>query len=266
MRLINAGFNTRYIDKEGKTASMWAFDNDMIDVAMKLANPPSFLKNETMCTRNEKREEAVKNVEKYQLINACKSRNKDEAMRLINAGFNACHIDKEGRTALLWACENIMTDIAMKLLDIDCNHSHEDKHYNTPILIACKKSMTNVAMKLLDKGGNQCFAETTGDTNYTPLMYACENKLPDVAMRILDVDDCAPDILSGGNNDTALILACKNNMNDVAEKILNMGDECAIPYTINSLGETALFWARRNNMEIADDLERLVFYHQERGA
>jgi ankyrin repeat protein len=214
------------ISKCGNTALIWACNNKMENVALKLIDEFGELCKPDCITVNGN----------TALMLACSNKMENVALKLINEFGELCKPNKI----------NYVDEIG-ELCKPDCIN----KNGNTALILACGNKMENVALKLIDKFGELCEPECISKKyNMTALSWACMNTMENVALKLINEfgELCKPDCISEYGN-TALIWACTNNMENVALKLINEFGELCKPDCINHYGETALLWAFNNNME-----------------
>lgn len=130
-----------HVTRDGKTALIFACNNKMVEVALKLikqkdCNPRQTDMNDTTA-----------------LMLACINKLDKVALEIIKLdNCNPGQADVFESTALMYACKHKMERVAFALIKReDCNPGHVDSYESTALIYACQQEMIFVALALLDR-------------------------------------------------------------------------------------------------------------------
>ena len=121
---------------------------------------------------------------------------------VLQAGANAAHTDKDGRTALWLACENKHETAASELIEATKRGGALDRHgrnKRSVLHVASAKGLAGTVAKLLSLGAD---AELTDKNGQTPLQLARENEVKAAFVEHAEHSDITDD------NKNMLLLEC----------------------------------------------------------
>lgn len=227
----NAGINAHEKDKYGKTALMYATENNAEDVIQLLKNMQDMFDA---------------------LLGAARNNDVAEAQRLIETGINVNtkDYDDHGMTALICAAQNNAADVAKVLIDAgaDVNVRSDEQREKTVLMHAAEANAVDVAKLLIEHGVDLNARDHLG---FSALIFAAQSDAVDIVRLLIDAGRDVNE-KSSRFGSTALMSAAANNAADIAKLLIEKGaDVNAKDYE----DWTALMSAAANN---AVDVAKLL--------
>ena len=151
------------------------------------------------------------------LIEACKNRDTEKALSLINNNTNLDIVDSYGRTALIWTIlyDRYNTTVILKLIKTGHSKPEQvDYDGNTALILACYcNTQEKVALELIKTGKSN--PEHIDKDGCKALMWACKSRMKEVALELTKTGKSNLDYIDKDGR-TALMWACKYRMKEVA--------------------------------------------------
>ncbi len=228
--------NIEYIDELNTTTLMWACNNNIPDLAIKLIKTGKIdldkVDNEGStaliyaCQEDENMLKVVLELLKYENIN----------LNQQNSG---------GNTAFMLVCyEEYFEKAAYEMLnrkDLDINLKNDNDY--TALLISTFTKNENLAIAILKTG--KALVNILDKSKDTVLYFATKNNLYELSYLLVNNHKCLPEQIND-KGDQALIWACSNDMDDIALKILE--NKNVKPFEKRNNKKGVLDYAFENNL------------------
>ena len=187
---------------------------------------------------------------KNMLLLLCARRGLPSRLReVLQAGANADHTDKDGKTALMLACENDQEAAAAELMEATklagaldvltettklADNGRHSRHQASVLHVASEKGLTGTVAKLLSIGADAALPDEYGET---ALMLACENKHEAAAAELMEATKLAGALDHQGQANlygykrSALHWASEKELAGTVAKLLSLGADASLQDT-----------------------------------
>ncbi len=183
------------------------------------------------------------------------SHNSIELVRLLlSRGANVHASGEDKNTALLMASTEGHVDIVRLLLNNGAELTEENESGENALIAASSMGNIDVVNALINRPNID--VNKTDNDGWTALMYACWKGVTDVVIALLKNPDIRINKASLSQRKTALHIASEFGQLDPVRALLAKDD--IELFKGDTYGSTALFYAKRNNPEVAKVLRKAV--------